>query len=57
MIKKKPDPFEKAVKDLCYSLNRKIYLPIQTEGIPKDLGKRVAMFKGEIEKVIMELKV
>jgi len=56
MIKKKIDPHMKAIQELCFLLDRSIYLPIQNEGIPKDLGIRIAMFKGKIEKIIMELK-
>jgi len=63
MIKRKVDKFEKAVQDLCYSLDRKIYMPINqfiheinSEGRTYYFGFKVAMFKGEIEKKIMELK-
>lgn len=63
MLNKKRDPFEKAVQELCYNLDRKIYLPINqfiksinSKGETYDFGVRVAMFKGEIEKKIMELR-
>ena len=57
------DKYEKAIMDLCYDLDRKIYLPINefiksinTEGKTYDFGYRTAIFKGEIEKKINELK-
>lgn len=57
------DKYERAIMDLCYNLDRKIYLPIKefirtinTEGETYDLGFRIAKFKGEIETTINKLK-